>query len=317
MTTAQTSEIKLKYPTPEKYPLVTIGITTYNRPKLLKKTLESAINQSYDNLEILVTDDNSDGIATDDLLKQASLKDKRIKYYKQKNKIGALGVNFLINKASGKYFMWLCDDDFIDKDYVKKCVNYIIANEDYALVTGKTIFHSESGFTYQAESVNVEDCSPFDRILTFYKSQLGTANSPNFGIVNLNRVRNIKLKNIQGHDNIWVSNLAFLGKIKTLEDVHIYRLLGGSSLSLQKLAQTFNYSSFEFKYPLLALGFNIIKDITLESKALISVNPLKRIYLSIKFLLHSLVNLKLYLNRYKKRMIYFSTPKLDRELVVQ
>ena len=43
-------------------PLVTIYIPTYNRLELLKRALDSVVNQTYKNLEIIVVDDNSDAI---------------------------------------------------------------------------------------------------------------------------------------------------------------------------------------------------------------------------------------------------------------
>ena len=298
---------------------VTIGIMTYNRPKLLKKAIESVLSQTHENLEIMILDDNSDGDETKNVVHLYALKDTRIKYYKHERNKGIVGINFLLDNASSDYFMWLCDDDCIENDYIEKCLSYIVDNEDYVLVTGKTIFHSGEGVGHQADSINVENESSIERILNFYNSQLGTANNPDFGVINLKKIPNVRIKSIQGHDNIWVSNIAFLGKIKTLDDTHIYRLMGGSSQSLEKLAKIFRYSMFELNCPRCALFVNIMKDILFESDVLKSMSFLQRLYLAFRLTIVILLNGRKYIQRYRNRFMpldVFETNDTNHEIAI-
>jgi glycosyltransferase involved in cell wall biosynthesis len=102
-------------------PLVTIGIPTYNRADgYLRQTLKSARNQTYPNIEIVVSDncstDNTDEYVT-------GLGDPRIRYFKQSENIGANNnFNFCLEQARGDYFLLLHDDDFIDDDFVETCM---------------------------------------------------------------------------------------------------------------------------------------------------------------------------------------------------
>jgi glycosyltransferase involved in cell wall biosynthesis len=98
--------------------LVTIGIPTYNRANsYLRKAIESAIEQTYTNLEIIVADNGSLD-ATEDLVKEYT--DKRIQYIKHRTNIGANNnFNFCVNRARGEYFLLLHDDDLIDPDFVE------------------------------------------------------------------------------------------------------------------------------------------------------------------------------------------------------
>jgi glycosyltransferase domain-containing protein len=294
----------------KRYPLVTVGITTYNRPRLLQKALDSVSNQSYPNLEIIVVDDCSPEAETEALVKKAAFKDSRIRYFKQDKNTGvALNVNHVLEKASGEYFMWLCDDDWIGSNYIEKCLSFILENPEYLLVSGKTLFYLSDKYLFEGEVIDSEDKSPTKRVIDFYDKHLGTANCPNFGIINLKNLKDLRLKNIQGHDNVWVSNIAFLGKIKTLDNVYIYRLLGGASQSLEKSALTFNYSKFELKCPFIALWINLIKDIAWESKAYKTLNIFQRFYLSIRLTILILWNLEKYLSRYKVRCLSFKKEK--------
>jgi glycosyltransferase involved in cell wall biosynthesis len=102
-------------------PLVTIGIPTYNRAnQYLRQALESARNQTYPNLDIIVSDNcSTDG--TDAFV--SSIADTRIRYFKQNVNIGSTNnLNFCIRQAKGVYFLLLCDDDLIDNDFIETCV---------------------------------------------------------------------------------------------------------------------------------------------------------------------------------------------------
>ena len=103
------------------YPLVTIGMPTCNRAgSYLRQSLESAVNQTYPNIEIVV----SDNCSTDDteaVVKK--IKDSRIRYFKQTENIGPYkNFNFCLQQANGKYFLILSDDDLIDPDFINVCL---------------------------------------------------------------------------------------------------------------------------------------------------------------------------------------------------
>ncbi len=106
----------------ETRPLVTIGISTYNRADgYLKDALASAVAQTYPKVEIVVSDNcSSDG--TEALVK--SFSDPRIRYFRQEKNIGANNnFNFCLEQARGEYFLLLHDDDLIDPDFVTACMD--------------------------------------------------------------------------------------------------------------------------------------------------------------------------------------------------
>ena len=104
-------------------PLVSIGIPTFNRPELLRQALESARSQTYPNLEILVSDNESTDAQTSKILAEASAIDFRIKTYHQKKNIGATAnFEFLLNIATGDFFTWLADDDLMHPTCIKLLV---------------------------------------------------------------------------------------------------------------------------------------------------------------------------------------------------
>lgn len=94
-------------------PLVTIGLPSYNRPEGLKRSLENATKQTYKNLEIIVSDNCSDDTMNIKAIVESYMEnDNRIKFFRQQKNEGILfNFQFLLEKATGEYFMWLADDD--------------------------------------------------------------------------------------------------------------------------------------------------------------------------------------------------------------
>lgn len=126
----------LEYYSKDIFPLVSILIPTYNRPQYLKIALDSAVNQTYRNIEIIIGD-NSEDDATQKLVNENyTNKYRNIIYINNGGNIGAKR-NFenLIDKMSGKYLNVLMDDDFLSHSKIERMIEYFIKNDDVTLVT--------------------------------------------------------------------------------------------------------------------------------------------------------------------------------------
>lgn len=98
-------------------PDISIIVPIYNAEKYLNKCLDSLVNQTKKELEfILVNDGSTDN--SEKIIK--SYKDDRIKYFKNKNQGIGKTRNFGIEKATGKYLMFLDSDDYLDLDACKR-----------------------------------------------------------------------------------------------------------------------------------------------------------------------------------------------------
>jgi glycosyltransferase involved in cell wall biosynthesis len=118
----------------EDYPLVTIGILSYNRPKDLRQAILSVISQTYPNLEILISDNGSFVEETKDVIREFAEKDKRIHFFLHNINRGPLfNFGFLLDNARGKYFAWLADDDYFTSHFVADCVGYFSSEKGIVL----------------------------------------------------------------------------------------------------------------------------------------------------------------------------------------
>ena len=107
---------------------VSVIIPVYNVEKYLKKCLESVINQTYKDLEIIcVYDESSDKSL--DILREYEKTDSRIKVILSDKKEG-LGAarNKGLKYATGEYLYFLDSDDWIDADYIEKMLSALIKN---------------------------------------------------------------------------------------------------------------------------------------------------------------------------------------------
>lgn len=120
---------------PDQCPLVTIGIPTHNRAsKYLRETLGSALQQTYSNLEILVSDNcSTDG--TEAFVR--GFQDARIRYIRHDPPIAPhANADCCLKEAKGKYFILLHDDDLLDEDFVDCCVEALAGNDAGLVHTG-------------------------------------------------------------------------------------------------------------------------------------------------------------------------------------
>ena len=109
-------------------PLISIIVPVYNVEEYLSKCLDSIVNQTYKNLEIILIDDGStdnSGIICDEY----SEGDTRIKVIHKKNKGVSNTRNIGIENASGEYILFVDADDEIERDYVYVMIKEVIQSD--------------------------------------------------------------------------------------------------------------------------------------------------------------------------------------------
>ncbi|MFH1461880.1 MAG: glycosyltransferase family 2 protein [bacterium] len=134
--------------------LVSVGIPTYNRPEGLRRTLECITGQTYKNLEIIVSDNCSQGKETEEIMREFMAKDSRIQYFHQeKNKGAFFNFDFVLKKATGEYFMWAADDDEWELFFIESCIKefYNSKKKYVAVMLEAQYFSKENNFEFFSE----------------------------------------------------------------------------------------------------------------------------------------------------------------------
>ncbi|OZH53470.1 hypothetical protein AFK68_17425 [Hydrocoleum sp. CS-953] len=135
-------------------PCVSIGLPVYNGEKFIEEAINSLLNQTFTDLEIIICDNNSTD-ATESICQEYALKDKRIRYYRNGSNIGAArNFNRTFKLAKGKYFKWAAHDDICDPTFLERCVEILENKPEVVLCYPRTNIIDQQGKTisyYQLE----------------------------------------------------------------------------------------------------------------------------------------------------------------------
>ncbi len=126
-------------------PVVSILISTYNRSGMLRRAIDSVLMQDFGDFEIVVIDDCS---SDDTAQVVASIADPRIRYIRNDTNIGSrLGdrahvQRFVYELMRGRYFVYLCDDDYwLLPDLLHRQVIIFQSHNDVSFVMGNQLSH--------------------------------------------------------------------------------------------------------------------------------------------------------------------------------
>ena len=113
-------------------PLISVVIPTYNRSSILYNTIKNVLNQTWENIQLIIVDDYS----SDDTRKTIqSINDSRIKYKRTKRNLGCTGARLLgVQSSEGEFITFLDDDDDWDKDYLNSQIQVFKENPSLDLV---------------------------------------------------------------------------------------------------------------------------------------------------------------------------------------
>jgi glycosyltransferase involved in cell wall biosynthesis len=148
-------------------PIVSVVIPTYNRKHSIKRSIESVLVQSYDNIEIIIVDDAStDG--TNGVIYEFAKNKPNIIVIKNKNNLGLVdSLNRGVELAKGKYIARLDDDDYwCNKDKIRKQVEFLERNLDYVLTGGGAVKIDQAGKEITRYLLPEKDLDIRKRILT-------------------------------------------------------------------------------------------------------------------------------------------------------
>ncbi len=151
-------------------PLISIGIPTYNRADhYLRECIQSAVNQTYPEIEIIVSDNCS---ADNTAALVAGIGDPRIRYFRHEKNIGANNnFNYCLEQASGDYFLLLHDDDLIDADFVETCMNAVGHQKGTGLIRTGTRLIDSNGQTLKEMLNDVIGLSTEDFFLGWFSNK--------------------------------------------------------------------------------------------------------------------------------------------------
>lgn len=129
-------------------PLVSIVFTSYNHKEYLKQALESLVNQTYPNLEIIIIDDCSTDGSQEILKEYAHYPNIILKLQTQNSGSYVKASNFGASLAKGAYILFAQCDDFAEADQIEVLLGAFERNPSAGVVFSKSNLIDENGITF-------------------------------------------------------------------------------------------------------------------------------------------------------------------------
>lgn len=141
-------------------PLVSIIIPVYNGENYMREAIDSALAQTYKNIEVIVINDGSnDGGKTDEI---AVSYGEKIRYFKKENGGVSSALNLGIEKMQGEYFSWLSHDDAYTSDKIQKSVEALKnCTDKNVLVYCRSVHIDKNSVPLKSKKNNTEGESKF------------------------------------------------------------------------------------------------------------------------------------------------------------
>ena len=243
-------------------PLVSICIPTYQRAATLARALDSALAQTHPRLEVVISD-NASGDGTAELCRAVAAADARVRYLRQERNLGpTANFNALFAACRGDYVLMLADDDWLDPGYVAACLAALRADPGAALIAGVARYWRDGHYAFPGVVHEHRQSDPAARVLAYLTAV--DDNGVFYGLVPralLERAR--PLPNVLGNDWLHVARIAGQGGIGTASEVSVHRSLGGTSVDVGSILETFggSGSGWQARLPQLVIAWELLRDI--------------------------------------------------------
>jgi glycosyltransferase involved in cell wall biosynthesis len=131
--------------TESRVPDVSIGLPVYNGADFLGAAIESHLAQTFGDFELVISD-NASTDGTEELCRRYARQDRRIRYVRQAENIGAnANYNEVVGISRAPYFRWAADDDILAPEYLEKTYGLLSKDDDAVLCHSFTTYIDEAG----------------------------------------------------------------------------------------------------------------------------------------------------------------------------
>ena len=249
----------------QKFHEISVGVSTFNGEKTLEKTLKSLEDQTFKNFSVFISDDSSTD-NTVDIIKEFANRNQNFFYEINKSNLGMIrNNNKLFLNSNSKYFTWVDQDDFREKDFLHDCFYEIEKKPSASLVYAHTgIKNKKNDVLMHVNTINsisnqTDVVSRYNNLLTNFHDTVV------YSLIRSSALKNTQLwTNINGSANKLIFELTLQGEF--LEVKKLLSYYNGRGLVFRYSADTefFRQSKKKRKFyqiPFLILFFLQIKDI--------------------------------------------------------
>jgi glycosyltransferase involved in cell wall biosynthesis len=201
-------------------PKISIGLPVYNGERYLGKAIQSILDQSYPDFELIISD-NASTDSTGQICRDFAARDNRIRYSRNKENIGAArNHNRVFELASGEFFKWASHDDLYPREMLERFLEIF---EKAPSSTGVVYSYFEvidefgNSLEVRTDSIEKRDPRPHMRLAQLLLN-IGYY-SANYGLMRASILRKIQLGSYPYADRTLLAELAMLGEYWEVKEV--------------------------------------------------------------------------------------------------
>ncbi|TKZ35792.1 glycosyltransferase [Brachyspira catarrhinii] len=155
--------------------LISIIIPTYNGEKYISETIDSILNQTYKNWELIIIDDGSTD-STNNIVNKYIEKDSRISYYKnEKNMKQAYSLNRGFSLSKGNYLTWTADDNILLPNCIEILITFLLNNNCDLCYGNMLNFYTDKSLNHSNFNKFVIDTKKYGKLANLISCTVGGA----------------------------------------------------------------------------------------------------------------------------------------------
>lgn len=246
-------------------PLVSVCIPTYNRADRLRRAVDHLLAGTYPNLEIVISD-NASTDATWNVCAELCSQHANIRYFRHPVNAGPTkNFEFARAQATGKYFLWHGDDDYLAVDFIARCVDELERDYSMVLVSGLAAYHrGDHVITHFGNVLQPNSDAGLKRVLYFILTV--EEGSIFCGAYRRQEVIDCCAPNCLAGDHVWMAEVLLLGKAKVIPDTFVYREeWDNTSSSMKKMISTLGLPAWQGTFPWVAIPHNLAHGVAFSS----------------------------------------------------
>lgn len=214
---------------------VSVGMPVYNGAKTIALAIDSILNQTFEDFELIISD-NASTDGTYEILRAYAERDRRIRLIRQPTNIGANGnYSAVAREARGRWFKWASSNDWCAPTFLEKCAAVLGTRVDVVLVhpRSKIFTSSLADAREHNDSFEAQQERPSARFIHVIE-HLKLNNAMN-GLIRTAALESLPL--LRPHyssDMVLMGRLALIGKIVELPDRLFFRCMDPSTATIMR-----------------------------------------------------------------------------------
>jgi glycosyltransferase involved in cell wall biosynthesis len=238
-------------------PTVSIGMFVHNGSSCIRNAIESILNQSFKDFELIISD-NASTDETEKICSEFANKDFRIRYIRQKKNIGAsANALFVLDQAIGEYYMWAAHDDVKSLDFLELNLKFLQDNLDYVASTSPVSYKDGLPDPIGMGDKALDQNNYEDRFLACLSTWTGCGRF--YSLMRLKAIlgcKTIREESYLGSDIAFIIELVEKGKFNRIEEGYV--LLGRAGFSGSgNIYKVYRSSLLFWIIPFYAFSLNI------------------------------------------------------------